>query len=221
MATVGDVTAADVIYKKLADTRSSTSMSGRTRGRRWEEFVATYPDLESMDVLDLGGRVEFWTSHDVHPNSVTVVNPFADEMDTPAPDWISTVVADAAVEDFDMTGYDLCHANSVIEHVGGPYRRAVFASNVRASADHYWIQTPYRYFPIEPHWLFPGFQFLPLGTRAWLSEHWPLSPWDSPGIPTALDVELLTITEMRHLFPGSELYREKIGGLTKSITAHT
>ena len=27
------------------------------------------------------------------------------------------------------------------------------------------MQTPYRYFPIEPHWLFPGMQFLPLPVR--------------------------------------------------------
>ena len=28
------------------------------------------------------------------------------------------------------------------------------------------VQTPYRYFPVEPHWLFPGLQFLPMGLRA-------------------------------------------------------
>ena len=27
------------------------------------------------------------------------------------------------------------------------------------------VQIPYRYFPIEPHWLFPGLQFLPQRAR--------------------------------------------------------
>ncbi len=37
-----------------------------------------------------------------------------------------------------------------------------------------WVQTPYRYFPIEPHWIFPGFQFLPLSARTEISRRWPL-----------------------------------------------
>ena len=37
---------------------------------------------------------------------------------------------------------------------------------MRELAQLHWVQTPYRYFPVEPHFLFPGFQFLPLTVRA-------------------------------------------------------
>ena len=39
------------------------------------------------------------------------------------------------------------------------------------------------------------------------------------GVETALDVELISVTEMRYLFPQSEIHRERIAGMTKSLIA--
>lgn len=63
--------------------------------------------------------------------------------------------------------FDLVYSNSVIEHVGGHARSCDFAGMVKTLARRHWgVQTPYRYFSIEPHWLFPGLQFLPQSARA-------------------------------------------------------
>ena len=116
--------------------------------------------------------------------------------------------------------FDLVYSNSLIEHVGGHARRCDFASVVHTLASHHWVQTPYRYFPIEPHWLFPGLQFLPQRARAWAIRRWPLSPaWPNPeqALRDVLEVELLSETEMKYYFPGSELLKERVLGLTKSI----
>ena len=114
-------------------------------------------------------------------------------------------------------------SNAVIEHVGGHLKRMDFADTVHSLGERHWVQTPYRYFPIEPHFLFPGFQFLPLNTRARILAHWPLvhtrSSEQANNVAAALDVELLSRTDMRYLFPQSELLVERFAGLAKSLVA--
>ncbi|HEX4060865.1 MAG TPA: UDP-N-acetylmuramoyl-tripeptide--D-alanyl-D-alanine ligase [Streptosporangiaceae bacterium] len=56
--------------------------------------------------------------------------------------------------------YDLVFSNSLIEHVGGHERRERFADTVHQLSGAYWVQTPYRYFPVEPHW-HPARSFCP------------------------------------------------------------
>jgi hypothetical protein len=125
-------------------------------------------------------------------------------------DWITTVTGDAcSTEANGNARFDLVVSNSVIDHVGGHVQRQRFAELVERSADRHWIQTPYRYFPIEPHWLFPCMQFLPLRARAAITQHWPLSPRRARGlrdvVGNAASVELLSITEMRSYFPSRPL----------------
>lgn len=48
----------------------------------------------------------------------------------------------------------------MIEHVPHELQPA-FVSEVRRVATRYFVQTPNRYFPIEPHYQLPLFQFLP------------------------------------------------------------
>ncbi|MEU7003434.1 hypothetical protein [Nonomuraea sp. NPDC046570] len=123
----------------------------------------------------------------------------------------------------EMSVIDLVYSNAVIEHVGGHIRRERFADNVRALSPRHWVQVPYRYFPIEPHVLFPGFQFLPVATRRLIISNWPLvhtAPRDRlHALRDAMEVELLSVTEMRYYFPTSRIGYERMGGLIKSIIA--
>lgn len=181
-----------------------------------------------MRVLDLGGRVQAWTSAPVRPAHVVILNiePPLGEV----ADGIELRAGDACAPPPDLVSgtFDLVYSNSTIEHVGGHARRLAFADTVRGAAAHHWVQTPYRYFPVEPHWVFPGFQFLPMAARAGISASWPLG-WmhdlnDPPigryeHLPYAIEVELLSRTEMRHYFPKSELLWERFAGLTKSLIA--
>ena len=87
------------------------------------------------------------------------------------------------------------------------------------------MQTPYRYFPVEPHWMFPGFQFLPVAARAAITRTWRLGPRRAPRRPReaalsrVLEVELLSRSELEFYFPDSEILSERILGLTKSLVA--
>jgi hypothetical protein len=180
-----------------------------------------------MTVVDLGGTVDWWLRAPVRPAHVTVVNLFE-----PGPQSHSNLVpvlgdaceAETVLSAAGLPGrYDLAFSNSLIEHVGGQAKRTDLARQVHALAPFHWVQTPYRYFPVEPHWLFPMMQFLPNRARLTIAQHWPLTPGGPAPREKALDsvlwTELLSLTEMRSYFPSSRLLHEKLGGLTKSIIA--
>jgi hypothetical protein len=200
------------------------SVGARKRAQRWEWLRETFPDISRMSVIDLGGTGESWQRAPVRPASVHVVNLEPGELGD-LPTWIRADQGDACdLPDRILTGhYDLVFSNSVLEHVGGFARRTRFSETVRALADRHWVQTPYRYFPIEPHWLFPGFQFLPPSTRTRIAQWWPLAhikatSWED-GLQGALSVELISRTEMAWLFPDSMIRYERMAGLVKSLIA--
>jgi len=175
-----------------------------------------------MSVIDLGGTVETWLRAPVQPRTVLVINLQVEPTETPR--WITTASGDACQLPPHLSArHDLVFSNAVIEHVGGHQRRLDFARTVEGLADRHWVQTPYRYFPVEPHFLVPGFQFLPLAARAHILRRWPLvhtRPHDLTGaLEAALDVDLLSRTEMTYLFPRSKIQAERVLGYPKSLIA--
>jgi hypothetical protein len=205
---------------------AAASAGANARAQRWEMFRDAFPDIGTMRVLDLGGTVASWQSAAVRPREVTVVNLCHQE--DPGEEWIVRIQGDAcrAADVLSAAGvhprFDVVFSNSLIEHVGGHARRAELAEQVHELAPRHWVQTPYRYFPIEPHWLFPGIQFLPVAARGRILMHWPLT-YHSADIDTAraraMSTELLGMAEMRTYFPGSVILRERVFGMTKALIA--
>ena len=206
---------------------SPTSLGAKARKRRWDVFTSLFPDIEQMRVVDLGGTVESWRRAPVQPREVVVVNLLEPgDADTT---WLVPVLGDAcdargvlAASGVDAS-FDLVFSNSLLEHVGGHAHRVALAREVRELAPRHWVQTPYRYFPVEPHWVFPMMQFLPVAARTRVARDWPLVHTRAASAEEALaDVqwtELIGITELRGYFPDSEVVMERMGGLVKSIVA--
>ena len=153
---------------RFFDPDRSNSLTHRCRQQRNEEFKRRFPDLPDMRVLDLGGTGTSWHVAGLRAQHLTIVN--IDPSEQAVEPWMEVIHGDACDGGFGK--FDLVFSNSVLEHVGGHARRQQFADVVRESAPAYWVQTPYRYFPIEPHWLFPGFQFLPFRARVEVTRHW-------------------------------------------------
>jgi hypothetical protein len=198
----------------------SSSLSARARAKRWHDFAATFPDLAEMTVLDLGGDARAWRLAPVRPARLILLNIFPQDVEEP---WMTTMVGDACDPDAELPDADIVYSNSVIEHVGGHWRRRRFAEAVRR-APRYWVQTPNRYFPIEPHFMIPWLQHFPASLQRRLIVHWPLGNYAEQksgegALGNALDIELLSATEMSFYFPDAELRRERLLGLTKSFIA--
>jgi len=210
----------------LADQRNDASWAARLRKRRFaffRELLATLP--RPVSICDVGGTTEFWAGNslpDEDDVSVTVVNL---ERQPSAGDRIRTLIGDARALPFDARSFDVVYSNSVIEHVGTFADQRRMAQEVSRVAPRYFVQTPSYFFPIEPHFLVPGFQFLPVDVRAKLLMRRRLG-WvaQAESMERAREevrsVRLLRRSQVRALFPDARIYCEKLFGFTKSYVAY-
>lgn len=213
------------LLRKLADNRSDRSLAAQFRRKRFrlfEELVAPLP--RPLRILDVGGTEEFWTQMNFlgRPGTeITLLNITPPEH----PGALSRLTGDARRMDFlDDGTFDVVFSNSVIEHVGSWDDQRAMAAEIARVGRRYFVQTPNRGFPIEPHFLLPGFQFLPRAAQRGLVRRFALGWY--PAIPDPAEADrfldtfrLLSSREFRELFPGAAIHRERFLGLTKSFIA--
>lgn len=195
-------------------------ISAKCRARRFSRFCDVMGLTGSESLLDVGGSSEWLWRGGFFAKPITVLN-LQDGMDVPR--RIKWIKGDAcAMSMFQNGTFDLAFSNSVIEHVGNFERQLQMAGEIRRVAVRYWVQTPYRHFPLETHMVFPFFQYFPLKVRAWLGVRWPFSfEMMRHGDPLrdATQIWLLDIRQMRQLFPEAEIIIERFMGIPKSLIA--
>ena len=215
------------MLRRLADNRTSSSLAARLRRRRFAFFLSLLSKVpRPVRILDIGGTQRYWQvvgfpeTEGIH---VTLLNLHLEPVSSAAFD---SITGDArSVPGLADKSFDVVYSNSVIEHVGSFHEQRQMAEEVKRIGLRYFIQTPNRYFPIEPHFLVPGFQFLPLETRAWLSSRLQLG-WmpkfedRTEAREQAASISLLTRQQLRMLFPEASLYTEHFLGLPKSYVAY-
>lgn len=177
-------------------------------------------DVQPGDtILDVGGASYTWAGTGLEAN-VTILNVRLPE-NCPDPfRWIAGDACDMSM--FGDSAFDIVFSNSVIEHVGNISRQRRMADEVRRVGPKYWVQTPNRHFPIEVHFLFPFFQYLPSRVRIAIAKVWPFSFSKALGLDPVFEAEhiwLLTYRQMHALFPDALIHREMLLGLTKSLIA--
>jgi len=142
---------------------------------------------------------------------------------TPEPrfDW---VIADGRNLPFRDGAFDVTFSNSVVEHIPGLENRRAYAREAARVGLGYYVQTPYRWFPVEPHLMTPLIHFLPRTWQRLLLRNFTV--WGVLERPTPAgcadflrDIDLLTTPELRALFPDCEIWKERFLGFLKSITA--
>jgi hypothetical protein len=118
----------------------------------------------------------------------------------------------------------MCFSNSAIEHLGSFRDQFRVAQEIRRVAKGYYVQTPNLYFPLEPHFLVPGWQFIPCEWRAhilrkrdlgWMKQVKSLDEARA----VVKSIRLLDSRDLQKLFPDAGILRERVGPLTKSLVA--
>jgi hypothetical protein len=200
--------------------------SKQMRVRRFRHFeVLASPLPRPLRIIDFGGTNSFWELcgwaglDDVR---ITAINIAPDEK---VHENIDLVEGDAT----DLSGvaegsYDIAFSNSVIEHLFTWEKQAAMAREMMRVGKAYYCQTPNYWFPMEPHFHFPGWQWLPIAARVAILRRRNCGfrgriPDREKARRSVSEIRLLSRRELRRLFPGCSLIAERYGGLVKSWTA--
>jgi Methyltransferase domain len=195
------------------------------RRRRMARFAREFQLTAQTRVLDVGGTPDCWRLVPTQPRLVFLNTPRAREEVGESCEWVA---GDGRCLPFANQSFDIVFSNSVIEHVGDAESQRQFAREVRRVGRAWWVQTPNRWFPVEQHLLTPFIHWLPRSWQQALVPHftvWSLIRKTTPDRRRFYlqhylnDVKLLSESELRDLFPGAKVLRERFCGWTKSLVA--
>lgn len=183
-------------------------------------------EKQTCRILDIGGTELYW---DIGSDLVDSGRLEIDLLNLNAPDvekaCFRGITGNACdMSEFADNSYDLCHSNSVIEHVGVWKDMMAMAREVRRLAPIYFVQVPNFWFPYEPHYRFPIFHWFPEQLRYRLIMRRKLGFYKkmenvSDAVLAIQEAKLLDRSQLAALFPDAEIISEKFAFLTKSLMA--
>jgi len=188
------------IMRRLADSENPDSFANRLRARRFQQFEALVAGLpRPLRVLDVGGENAFWENVIPLTGDATNLAQFADG------------------------SFDVAFSNSVIEHLFTYENQCRMASEMRRVGKAFWVQTPNFWFPMEPHFHVPGWQWMPAELRVSILRRRRCGwrgpcPDETQARELVSELRLLTGGDLRKMFPGASLIPERFCGLVKSWT---
>src|SRR5262249_32902876 len=119
-------------------------------------FLRLFNPTRQTRILDVGGLPRFWEGTQID-SQITISN--LEPLDDYEMSFLTSnqtfALADATKLPWDDSSFDIVFSNSVIEHLGTAEKQQAFASECARVGKSYWVQTPAREFPVEPHFLAP------------------------------------------------------------------
>ena len=189
-------------------------------------FLRLFKPNETTRILDVGGLPRYWEGTSLtSPMTITNLGPLdAYEESFLGPNQ-SFVLSDATRMQWDDKSFDIVFSNSVIEHLGTADQQMAFVRECQRVGKSYWIQTPAKEFPIEPHFLALFTHWLSKPMQKRLLRHFTI--WGLRARPRAdvvdavlAELRLLTRKEFKKLLPEAQIVTERFFGLPKSYVAY-
>jgi hypothetical protein len=173
------------------------------RGHKLNLFLQFTHDSSRSMLLDVGGGTgidsEFVPLYRTFEN-VSVVNLTPPPSDLCSLPNVTYEIADGCRLPYVSKSFDWVFSNAVLEHVGSAARQRQFADEIRRVAKYgYFVTTPNKRFPIEPHSLLPFYQFL---SESWQRRIVHLSPYY---LEHYEEIRLLYADQLRLLFPEAQI----------------
>lgn len=191
------------------------------------DLVSSIPGTERpLRILDIGGVEAYWSDKRhlmARPAEITLLN--LDGGGPPKAGFTFCRGNACHMPEFADDSFDVIHSNSVIEHVGQWSNMMAMANEIRRIAPNYFVQTPYYWFPIEPHARTPFLHWLPESLKFRLvmarkcGPYWSKATTVDQAMKTIQSSSLLDRRMFAALFPDASIISEKILGMTKSLMA--
>jgi hypothetical protein len=195
------------------------------RTRRMRRFAAVFQPTRDTRILDVGGSLYNWQIVDC-PARITLLNVGFGYFARPRllPSNMTLLLGDGRGLGCADGSFEICYSNSVIEHLSDFESQQRFAAEVRRVGRGVWVQTPARWFFVEPHLITPLIHYLPRRLQRPLLRNFTVWGWlvrpNAKRVDAFLhEVRLLTYAEMKVLFPDCRIERERFLGWTKAYVA--
>jgi len=213
------------IMRRLTDSDAAGSFANKLRSIRFRTFETLAAPLpRPLHILDIGGTKAFWEIRGWAGRSdvrIVTVNLVPEEQQY---ENVEPLIGDATnLAEFSDGSFDIVFSNSVIEHLFTFENQRRMASEIRRVGKAFWVQTPNFWFPLEPHFQVPAWQWMPVGLRISVIRQrtcgW-RGPCPDPVRARKLveEIRLLSKSELKTIFPGATILPERFCGLVKSWT---
>lgn len=213
------------MFKRILDNTDPGSKANKFRLQRFKYFEEHIKDLpRPVKILDVGGTENFWVQMGKAGNkdyNITLLN-LDITKNYIKNNFIFTRGNAADLSQFSDNEFDVVFSNSVIEHIPLDKNRQKMADEIIRTGKNYFVQTPNYYFPFEPHFLLPFFQFLPKFLKIFLLKNFNMGWYkkcssEKEAEELLIENRLLKKKELLSYFPGSRLIKEKYLFLNKSL----
>lgn len=193
-------------------------LHGFYRAQKLECFFRELHPLPQDTLLDVGGGIgivgEFKILYQYFA-SVQIVNLDSATSTSDEFGHVKLAIADGCALPYPDQAFDWVFSNAVIEHVGGAARQKQFASEIRRVARKgYFVATPNRTFPVDPHTLLPFYQFLSPRLQSRVCRF-------APGYLREYEpIDLLSARDLKNLFPGAVVQKMGMRVLPNNLVAY-
>ena len=194
------------------------------RRQRIDLFLKLLRPDATTSILDVGGYAYDWVGITEVNSPITLLNLKHPEYGRPLPPRFTQEIGDGRALRHADKSFAIVYSNSVIEHLRTFEDQKRFAAEIRRVGETIFVQTPNRWFPIEPHFITLFAHFLPLRLARKILPIFSFRGWCRSGDNAdmkqlAAELRLLSCAEVKMLFPDCEIHRERWFGLTKSFIA--
>ncbi len=200
------------------------SLAYKYRKKRFNFFLKVIENLaKPIKILDVGGTEWFWGKMGLcNAKDIKIVLLNTTKQKVICSNIKSKIGDGRNMKGFKSKEFDVVFSNSVLEHVGNYSDQKEMAREIERVGKRYFVETPNKYFPFDPHFHLPFWELYPRKLKILLLSRFNLGWYRK--IPDVLEAEkvvdsirLLDESDLKKLFPQANLIKEYFFGIIKSF----